>query len=447
MWDVRVFLVPLLLTSALGCWRRGAAASRGSSSTAAQSAQVPLIGGAVDWDHSAGVFIGIEAFRRNGDAPSPVLFASEDAANVAHLLIAERRLLPAAHCALLLSGQPHKADTQDELDALARETGVVMDSDATPVNAAVIEAAVAEQAQSVDRGGILFLFIATHGYTTNDGRHVLLTPDATMHDLKGIELSTLLAAIPAEKAGRVVLFVDACRSNIDPHDAAANPRAAMPARFFETLRLPGSYAVFTASRAGGFAYGDRAAKNGIFTRALLEALRCNDNVAGPEGYLTLAGLEDYVTRRVDVLSGGSQRPDARFGGLSNQPFIACGAGKAAGVITHPAEGATVPLGDSVQLSASRQELRATVVLCAKSGRCYNANPGLAPAPPATIPVQYGAETDYQVWVALSADCDFLRGETSFPQVPVDRVTKRLVYWLGPVSVTAAAPSDSHSTAE
>jgi hypothetical protein len=449
MWVLRILLIPVLLATPVACERQGVAERAAVTETdkghPPLAVHPPLVGGAIEWSRSAGVFIGIEQFHERPGAPLPVKYASDDATDLAYLFT--RELLPSSKTALILAGRPHKTTSQAHLTALVSEAKVIVDDRDSPVDAAAIYAEIREEAEHVEAGGVLIISIATHGYTTPDGRHILLMPDTTMHELQGVELAKLLACIPAERASRVILFVDACRAEIDPDEPQPDPRGALPTKFFEELKLPGNYVAFIAARAGEFAQGDERAQNGFFTEAVLEALNCNGNAAGPDGYLTPSALDEYVTRRVRVLTHDAQRPDSRFGGLGNQPLIACRPAKPVAEILSPKDGQSVLLGDSVRLRTFLPDLSATVLACGSSGDCWNANPGLSAAlvpvsGHATIPVQYGTADEYQVWVALSADRNFLRNESDFSNVPIDRIANRIVYWIGPVKVTAAPAPDA-----
>lgn len=376
----------------------------------------------IDWKQSAGVFIGIETFPVAG-APPDVRFAADDATDLAWAFAHELpSLLAPDRTLLLLSGNPHKRISREHLLVLQHEGSVIaggMDADA-------IYAHVREVAAKVGTDGVLILAIATHGYTSA-GAHVLLTPDATIAQPKGVVLSRLLGAIPPKHGRRVLLFVDACRKPFGP----------APARMFEELEFPGDYAIFAASAPGGYAHAHEAVQNGYFSRAVADGLagRAKPDV---EGYITPGMLDVYVSTQVRASSNGRQRPEARFGGLANLPLFRARDAGVAGTIVAPAADSRVKPQGMVAIRATLPGLHATVLVCsATTGRCWkqNAMPvAAAPTEVTRIGVQFGETDVFRVHVALTADESFLRGETRFSSVPHGRRAGRVVYWLKPITV-------------
>jgi hypothetical protein len=377
----------------------------------------------IDWTQSAGVFIGIETFVSEAGAPPDVRYAADDATDLAWLFAKELpSLLPSDRIDLRLSGRPHKRTSLEHLLILQREGSVT----GTGISPDSIYAHIRESAMKVGPDGVLILSIATHGYTI-DGAHVLLTPDATTSDPKGVVLSRMLDAIPPGHGRRVLLFADACRK----------PYAPAPARQFEDLRFPGDYAIFAASEPGGYARANDAVQNGNFTSAVLAGL-AGGAAPDSDGYITPSTLGTFVSRHVRESSGGDQRPEARFGGLENLPlFRARPVGRVATILA-PRPDAAVSPSDMVDVGVYVPGLYVTVFVCsATTSRCWKQNPRpIAAAANETTRagVQYGDTDIFRVHVALTADDAFLRGETVFGSIPISRRANRIVYWLDSVTV-------------
>ena len=164
-WQPCTLLLALLL-AATDCTDQ-----RGVTPTGSEVKDEHIALGPIDWDQSAGVFIGVETFHSD-DPPLAVRYAADDATDLAYLFANELRLLPPSHTVLMLSGQPNKERSRQRLRELQRDTHVILDD----VDAKRIGDAIAEQAPHVGANGVLVLSIATHGYT-KEGQHVLLTAD------------------------------------------------------------------------------------------------------------------------------------------------------------------------------------------------------------------------------------------------------------------------------
>jgi hypothetical protein len=418
----------LVVLAALGCnGQRGVAPLDESRSE--------ISVGPIDWNQSAGVFIGIEAFHA-ADAPLEVPYAVDDAVDLAYLFTNELGLLAPEHTAALLSGRPHKERSRQHLDTLTQRATVMLDD----VDAARVYDAVDKQLAQLGARGVLVLAIATHGYTTTGGQHVLLTADSGASMPRGVVLGEILRR---QKRGRLLLFVGACRERLGSA-SAPDSATAMSEKFFEELRGAGGYAVFSASAPGGFAYSDDTTQNGFFTRALIATFH-RQAAAHDEGCaLTLGSLDSEVSQSVLARSGGRQKPEARFGGGLADLCVLEG-GAEVGEISYPPQGAEVCSSDDVKFSTVKPGLFAAVLLCAhRNGVCYRQNLAPIPTPPrrkppTSIHVQYGTPDSFDVYVALSTDRKFLNDQRETDGIPFERDTHHVVHLLGPITVTFRSP--------
>jgi hypothetical protein len=398
----------------------------------------------IDWQESAAVFIGVEKFAAG--FAWDVEYAADDATDLAYLFTRELERLPADRAVLLLAGIPAKASSREHLRELARagatielegdpgssrELGLAPHPVGTVVNQANVLSRIEQQARRVGENGILILSFATHGYS-RDGRELLLTAESTESQPAGVVVDALLQATQSEKAISRLLLLDACRV---PGEQGIT---AMPSVF--TRDQDGYYILFAAA-PGHPAGPDSESRNGIFTGAVLDTLRCPPD--SDDRVVKLSDLANPVDEKVMLRSGEKQRVDFQGGGIGGLQLVHCRAQQPIGVVLAPSEEDIVvrPSGVvEIEVSKAAPELFATVLACAESnGVCYHQNPN-APtlAPPGTptrISVQYGREDRFKIYVVLSADREFLQGEETFPSFPFDRRANSTVYRLGPIGVT------------
>jgi hypothetical protein len=445
---LEILLGSLFVALAVHATAQAADGTRSASVITTDPAPMALIKEPIDWEQSAGIFIGIERFRSAVDRPVDVRYAAEDATGLAYLFTTDlKRRLPLDRTLIVLAGEPRKASSQARLAELQRKANVILDGEKTPVDADMLYALVSQYAKKVGPNGILILFTATHGFTNRE-EHVLMTPDSSTSLPRGVTLVRLLEAIPPGHANRLLMFVDACREHLEK-GVRGTPATAMPPGLLENLRFPGGYAILVASEPKGYAYWDDSLQNGFFTAAVMDGLRCHAP-AGSDGYITPSTLEAFVSKDVRARSGGRQRPEGRFGGLADLPLVPCGDERRVASILMPLPNAAVNPNGVVDVRIFEPGLYMTALVCAVSNnRCFNQtlDPLLTPANEVTrVAVQYGEQGAFRVYVALTCDSKFLRRQKSFETVPFDTRADRIVYWLGPVPVSLEDQPDAASVA-
>ena len=80
---------------------------------------------------------------------------------------------------------------------------------------------------------------------------------------------------------------------------------------FTDLRRGTGAHVIAAAAGREFAYEQDTLKNGVLTYCVLEALRRRKPDNNREGGVRVTELRDYVTERVQQLTGGLQTPTSR----------------------------------------------------------------------------------------------------------------------------------------
>lgn len=167
--------------------------------------------------------------------------------------------------------------------------------------------------EAMRKGGgadLTIILFSGHGEMV-DGKFYLLLHGVDSRGIASLKATALsisdfhdeIAAIAGH--GRVILFLDACRSGAATVPGDRSLRAM--------LKAP-NVTIFTSSSAGEVSVESDRWRNGAFTEALLEALRHGD--PDRDGLVCVGDLSSYLTRRVPELTRGRQRPDVevRFDG-------------------------------------------------------------------------------------------------------------------------------------
>lgn len=269
---------------------------------------------------SAALFIGVRDFETLSRVP----FAVDDAVDLAYLFAHDRRvgLVPAARMVLLLTGEPVKQISKDHLEAL-RKAG----ADVRRATVPEIERALREQAARAGRDGMLIVFAATHGIQRGDTSY-LLGVSSTDHDPASmLSSSDLFDVIASSKAQRSLVFIDACRQRTALGVRAVLASAAA-APLFGGIGHRRGQAVFYAAAAGQWAYDDFVARNGVFTKAVIDGMQCR--AAKEQGMVTAQTLASYVEKKVHQWirankdpSIGSATQSSIDGGVLGMPLTKC----------------------------------------------------------------------------------------------------------------------------
>lgn len=435
-------LLTLLLLGFCDCRRKPPSSGGRTRTPTADGAGVlhAAGGGEIDWNGSAGIFIGIQNFRALQDAPREVRFAADDAADIAYFFTDPKHgLLPRRRAALLLAGMPAKPQSREHLDELRRDMTVIVDGISGSADVQAIYDMVERGAAKAGPRGVVILSISSHGYS-NRGQQIVLTADSPAIDPIGVTVAGILHALRSTDA-RLVLLIDACRRQF--RTDADESRTAMSAPFFEDLRSRSGYVVLSASAPGGYAEWSDALQNGLFTCAVLEGLHCHAPVTR-DLFVTAATLNTYVAQRVRALSDGRQQTEGRYGGgLEGLRLVSCNVPPPVGRILYPEEGMVVGGKGEVEFVLDLDGLYATVLVCARGNLvCYNQNDRCSPilvraGRPKRMFVTYGdgVSDSFSIYVAATADGDFLRNVSDFSGDPQQRTAQEYVHWLGPVHVT------------
>jgi WD40 repeat protein len=155
---------------------------------------------------------------------------------------------------------------------------------------------------------VAMVFLAGHGITTPDQHYGFLPYD---YDADRVARTTIddweLKKYLTKIAGKKLFFFDTCYSGNLLGARAADSRANMD-KFANELRASeNSIVVFASSTGNQFSLERNEWNNGAFTKALVEGMR---GAAARPGLpvISLSDLDVYVSRRVNELTHGNQRP-------------------------------------------------------------------------------------------------------------------------------------------
>jgi hypothetical protein len=242
---------------------------------------------------SAALFVGIREFVYDSTL-TEVRYAVDDAVDLAYVLAVDGKahLVPPERVILALSGQPQKHESQERLDAL-----VAAGASIHPAGQSDILTLLESQSRAVGRNGILIVAFATHGISEGGTQYLLTAQSLVRHRETTIAESAVRDIITRAGVPRSLVLLDACRQNLttergpepDPRSAAAALRRVMG-------DINGQV-VFSAAATGEYAYDDDVRRNGVFTAAVIDGLRCGASTDA-RGFVTVETLSAYVEERV-----------------------------------------------------------------------------------------------------------------------------------------------------
>jgi hypothetical protein len=285
----------------------------------------PALDQPVDAAESAALFVGIREFPEDPTL-TRVEYAVDDAIDLAYLVAIERPLVRPDRVVLALSGEPQKAESKQRFARLKTAGGRIEAAGHTN-----ILKSLRQQANAVGKNGLLIVAFATHGIN-DGGMQRLLTASSLLQDPEiSVTDAKVRDIVSSQDVERALILIDACRERLttDIRAGGASPRSAAVELMKELGKFSG-HVVLSAAVAGQYAYDDNAKRNGVFTAAVLDGLRC---AAGTDanGFVTVETLNAYVEESVLTWIQQNRDRDARRatqlsveGQAARMPLSACG---------------------------------------------------------------------------------------------------------------------------
>ena len=245
----------------------------------------------LDPAQSAALFVGVRQFTHDRSLME-VKYAADDAIDLAYALSLDRAvpLVDARRVVLALSGEPQKLESKQRLERLKKEGAEV-----TTASQSDIIALLEAQSRRVGAQGIFIVAIATHAFVAEGELHLLASGSMPLHRQTCLTANAVFDIVSNSEAPRSLIFIDACRERLRVGTRSALQQHDAVPLFKASVQSTGQV-VFYGAAPGGYAYDDDERKNGVFSAALLEGLRCS--AADDRGLITVDGLADFVDGRV-----------------------------------------------------------------------------------------------------------------------------------------------------
>ncbi|HEV8433275.1 MAG TPA: caspase family protein [Thermoanaerobaculia bacterium] len=242
---------------------------------------------------SSALFVGVRLFRYDPTL-AEVRYAVDDAIDLAALLALDERikLVEPSRVVLALSGGPEKPESQRSLHALVAAGAQVRSADGPE-----ILNLLDDQSRAAGRKGMFIVAFATHGFS-KDGTQYLLTATSILRHQEGAISDSEVRDIAAQSdAARSLILIDACRERLTENQRGGGPDSRSAAPLLRAMEGVHGQAVLSAAAAGQYAYDDDHRRNGVFTAAIIDGLRCQA-AADEHGMITVDSLASFVEQHV-----------------------------------------------------------------------------------------------------------------------------------------------------
>lgn len=255
---------------------------------------------------SAALFVGVREFEVD-ETLTEVKYGVDDAIDLAHLLALERtpRLVDAKRVVLALSGEAQKPQSRKNLGALKAAGASVRRASQSDVLKSL-----EQQAGSVGKNGLLIVSFATHGVNYEGTQYLLTATSILQHRETSITETKVRDIVAQSRVPRALILIDACRSALTS-DTRNGPDPRSAAALLRDLAAITGQVVFSAAAPDAYAYDDDSRRNGVFTAAVMDGLRCGA-ASDARGYVTVDTLRAYVEEHVlDWIRRNHRDPDAK----------------------------------------------------------------------------------------------------------------------------------------
>jgi ankyrin repeat protein len=239
-------------------------------------------------------------------------------------------------------------DAEDLANVLAKSTSFTRVNVSTIINEDVNKNAlqkIEHFLQPAKPQDVVLCFFAGHGVLDKKGNYFCSTYDIDLDnpEINGIPIEQFENVLNKNTARKKILLIDACNSGlidevsgftkntIDTINVKQTGRGVslrnkqketteleLLQSVFLNLNKGAGLTIIAASAGTEFAYEDAKYKNGLFTYALLSALKSGKGDLNKDQSITVSELKHYVEQQVQQLSQGKQRPtNRRFNNYSD----------------------------------------------------------------------------------------------------------------------------------
>jgi hypothetical protein len=278
-----------------------------------------------DSGQSVGIFVGVRSYDPKQTDLSELPYAVDDAIDLAYLFALELRLVEPSRVRLLLAGAPYKPESAQSLLFLTSNGATVYYAD----HSSIIRQLKIQAAQA-GAAGLFVVVFAGHGVSEH-GMDYLLASDFSDRNpaASSVSVNEVLETITGANTTRRIVLLDSCRA-VRSRGPVPDLRFAMSPELALTLALSEGDVILSASRPHGFAYDDNERKNGVFTAAVLDVLKCQGDFQDLLGTIRAGQLATFLDQRVasweqvhhpEIQARGIESRLA--GGAANLPLAQC----------------------------------------------------------------------------------------------------------------------------
>jgi uncharacterized caspase-like protein len=241
-------------------------------------------------DESAALFVGVNEFRE--PSVEPIRYTVDDAIALAYAFAfrGKASFVRPERIALAVSERPQKETSRHFLAKLRSAGAQVFDTKQETI-AALLE----RQSRAAGKGGMLIVFFASHGFSSEGTPYVLASTSLMQQRETSLSTAHVLDVVARSAARRSLIFIDACRERV-PGKRGADRKPVNAAPMLAQLNRAAGQVVFYAAGPGGFSYEDPSVGHGVFTHALLDGLSCAARTT--RGVVTVESLAEHVEEKV-----------------------------------------------------------------------------------------------------------------------------------------------------
>lgn len=245
---------------------------------------------AFDVNQSAALFVGVSEF--SDTSVGQIRYTVDDAIALADAFAfrGKASMVRPENVALALAGRPQKHTSAQLLGKLKASGAQVFDARQETI-AALLE----RQSRAAGRGGMLIVFFASHGFSSEGTPYVLASTSLLRQRDTSLSTAHVVDVVARSAAQRSLVFIDACRERM-PGKRGFEGKPVNAAPMLGQLNRVAGQVVFYAAGPGGFSYEDPRKGQGVFTHALLDGLSCAANTT--RGVVTVESLARHVEDEV-----------------------------------------------------------------------------------------------------------------------------------------------------
>lgn len=238
-------------------------------------------------ESSAGLFVGVGRFDENSGLGN-LRFTPDDAVALAHLFVVELDLLPPKNARLALGGEPRSKRGKELLAALSAKGVKVIGARRTELLDAIAE--VSDLGAS--EAGLVLMSFSSHGFEEK-GKAYVMPADGRRRFVEstGVSLQSVKETLRDSKAGKKLLFLDACRETLG---SETRGEERMRGSFQQALAAAQGFGVLASCSVGQMSWESPDLEQGVFTHFLLRGIRGEAVSSKGDGFIRLGEVSSYA---------------------------------------------------------------------------------------------------------------------------------------------------------